>query len=227
LVKHLKPPVRPLKGGNTWAWDPNERWVRIYHRDDLLPSGDTQRAFGPRDRFDHHTPPPTAPAIDPDGRKVLYAAKTLRTSGGEVFGDVGEATICPHYYAAAIRPARRIIVQDVQGNGSMLIGALPALGSADIDRVETQAWARAIYEDRPASRDVTGVRYTGAHDEGPCVALWETSPPLVVVEDLPLCDPGLFRRFATAMSELKIQSYVVASSGCRRCRDALGRGHPC
>ncbi len=157
---------------------------------------------------------------------MLYAAKTLRTCGGEVFGDVGEATICPHYYAAAIRPVRPIVVQDVQDNGSMLIGALPALGSADVDRVETQAWARAIYEDRPASRNVTGVRYTSAHDEGPCVALWETSPPLVVVQDRPLCDPSLFRRFTTAMSELKIESYVVSSGECRRCRDALSRGYP-
>ena len=198
MVKHLEPPKRPLRGGNAWTWPQDERWVRIYHRDDLAPSGDARRAFGPLDRFDHHTPPPTVPAIDPSGRAVLYAAKTLRTCGGEAFGDVGEATICPRYYAAVIRPIRPIVVQNVQD-----------------------------YEDRPASRDVTGVRYTSAHDEGPCVALWETSPPLVVVQDRPLCDPSLFRRFTTAMSELKIESYVVSSGECRRCRDALGRGYPC
>jgi hypothetical protein len=101
--------------------------------------------------------------MDPLGRTVLYAAKSLRSCGGEVFGDAKEATICPHYYAALIKPALPTILQDVQANGSMLLGALPALGSADVDRVETQAWARAIYEDRPASPRVSGVRYTSAH----------------------------------------------------------------
>jgi hypothetical protein len=222
VVRHLVPPVRPLRGGNSWTWHPQERWLRIYHRDHLTPSGDVRRAFGPLLRFDHHAGAPTGPAIDPFGRTVIYAAKTLRTCGGEVFGDAGEATLCPHYYAAVVRPARPTVVQDVQGNGSMLIGALPALGSADVARGETQAWARAIYEDRPASPAVAGIRYTSAHDEGPCVALWETSPRLVVVQDLPLSDPGLFRRFTTAMRELKIESHAVLSGECRRCRDAIG-----
>jgi hypothetical protein len=227
VVRHLSPPDRPLQGGNSWTWRPQERWVRIYHRDDQTPGGNVRRGFGPLLRFDHHTPPAGVPAIDPLGRTVLYAARTLRSCGGEVFGDADEATICPHYYAAVIRPARSIVVQDLQGNGSMLLGALPALGSADVDRVETQAWARAIYEDRPASPRVSGVRYTSAHDEGACVALWDTSAAIVLVEDVPLSQPGLFRRFIVAMRELGIESKLIPAGDCLRCRGAAGRGHAC
>ena len=164
--------------------------------------------------------------MDPLGRTVLYAAKSLRSGGGEVFGDAKEATICPHYYAALIKPALPTILQDVQANGSKLLGALPALGSADVDRDETQAWARAIYEDRPASPRVLGVRYTSAHDEGPCLALWDTSPAIVLAADLPLSDPGLFRRFTVAMHELRIESNLIRAADCLRCRSATGRGHP-
>lgn len=227
MVRHLSSPDRPLRGGLSWTWRTKESWIRIYHRDDQTPRGDVRRGFGPLLRFDHHAAPPGAPAVDPSGRTVLYVAKTLRSCGGEVFGDADEATICPHYYAALIRPARQIIVQDVQANGSMLLGALPALGSADVDRIETQAWARAIYEDRPASPRVSGVRYTSAHDEGASIALWDTSPAIVVVDDVLLSTPGLFRRFTIAMHELGIGSNLIPASDCLRCRNAAGRGHPC
>lgn len=220
MVRHLRAPVRPLHGGSSWTWHPQERWVRIYHQDDRTPSADARRAFGPLLRFDHHTPSFAAPAVCPMGRTVVYAAKTLRTCGGEVFGDADEAAICPHFRAAVVRPARSVVVQDVQANGSMLIGALPALGTADVPRTETQAWARAVYEDRPASPLVAGIRYTSAHDEGPSVALWDGSPRLVVVQDVPLADPAMFRLFTVAMRELKLEVSVVPSDACVRCRDA-------
>ena len=201
--------------------------MRIYHQDDLTPSADVRRLFGPLLRFDHHTPPFNSPAPCPMRRTVVYAAKTLRTCGGEVFGDGDEATICPHFRAAVIRPARSVVVQNVQANGSMLIGALPALGTADVPRTETQAWARAVYEDRPASPLVAGIRYTSAHDEGTSVALWDTSPQFVVVQDVPICDPAVFRLFVLAMREIKIEVSVVPADACVRCRDAVERGHPC
>lgn len=201
--------------------------MRIYHQDDLTPSADVRRLFGPLLRFDHHTPPFNAPASCPMGRTVVYAAKTLRTCGGEVFGDGDEATICPHFRAAVIRPARSVVVQNMQANGSMLIGALPALGTADVPRTETQAWARAVYEDRPASPLVAGIRYTSAHDEGASVTLSDTSPQFVVVQDVPICDPAVFRLFAMAMREIKIEVSVVPADACVRCRDAIERGHPC
>lgn len=201
--------------------------MRIYHQDDLTPSADVRRPFGPLLRFDHHTPPFDAPALCPAGRTVVYAAKTLRTCGGEVFGDADEATVCPHFHAAVIRPARSAVVQNVQKNGSMLIGALPALGTADVPRAETQAWARAVYEDRPASPLVAGIRYTSAHDEGASVALWDTSPELVVVQDVPILDPAVFRRFLAAMREIQIEVSIATTDACVRCRAAVGRGHPC
>ena len=216
-----------MRGGKAWTWRPRERWIRIYHRDDQTPGPDVRRGYGPLLRFDHHTPPAGAPRLDPMGRTILYAAKTLRSCGGEVFGDADEATICPHYYAALIRPVSPIVLQDVQGNGSMLIGALPALGSADVNRLQTQAWARAIYEDRPASPRVSGVRYTSSHDEGACLALWDTAPAIVVVNDFPLAVPGLFRRFTVAMRQLGIESNLISTTACLRCRSAAGRGHPC
>lgn len=200
--------------------------MRVYHQDDLTPSAETRRGFGPLLRFDPHTPAFTAPGLCPAGRTVIYLAKTLRTAGGEVFGDAGEAVVCPYFRAAVVRPARAVVVQDVQANGSMLIGALPALGTADIPRIETQDWARAIHDDRPASPDVAGIRYTSAHDEGPAVALWKAAPPLVVVEDVPIRDGGLFRRFLVAMSEIVIPVSVVPAEQCRRCLAAVDRGHP-
>ena len=61
--------------------------MRIYHQDDLTPSADARRLFGPLLRFDHHTPPFAAPARCPAGRTVVYAAKTLRTRGGAGCGE--------------------------------------------------------------------------------------------------------------------------------------------
>ena len=220
MVRHLPTPVRPLQGGTSWTWHPQERWLRIYHRDELTPAADTRRPFGPLLRFDHHTPPFAAPGVCPTGRTVVYAAKTLRTCGAEVFGDAGVATVCPRLRVGVVRPARAVAVQDVQANGSMLIGALPALGTADVPRTETQAWARAIYEDRPASPLVTGIRYTSAHDEGASVALWDTSPPLVVVQDVPISDRAVFRRFVAAMRQVEIEVSVVPAEACGRCREA-------
>jgi hypothetical protein len=77
----------------------------------------------------------------------------------------------------------------------MRVGALPGLGSGPLTRTETQLWARAIYEDLPG---VVGVRYTGAHDETPCLCLWERAPELAVVETLPLQFEPVWRRVESA-----------------------------
>ena len=227
MVRHLAAPTRPLRGGSTWTWNPRNRWLRIYHRDDLSPTGDARRAFGPLLRFDHHAPPASAPAVCPAGRTILYLAKTLRTAGAEVFGDLGEAPVCPHVRVAVLRPARRIVVQDIQGGGAMQIEALPAIGEGDVPRVETQAWARAIYEDQPGSPRVAGIRYSSAHDEGASLAVWETAGDLVVVEDHAIDEAAVFRRFLVAMHEVGIEVLVVPATDCVRCRQAVARGHPC
>jgi hypothetical protein len=77
----------------------------------------------------------------------------------------------------------------------MRIGALPGLGSGPLPREETQLSARAIYEDLPG---VAGVRYTGAHDETPCLCLWERAPDLAVLETLPLHFDSVWRRVESA-----------------------------
>ncbi len=59
------------------------------------------------------------------------------------------------------------------------------------------------------------------------MALWDTSPKLVVVQDVPISDPAVVRLFATAMREIEIEVSVVPAEACVRCRDAVGRGHPC
>ena len=227
MVRSLPDPVRPLRGGLTWAWRPSDPWLRVYHRDDRTPHADARRAFGPQHRMDHHTPPASAPAVCPAGRSIIYLARTLRTCGVEIFGDAQEAVLCSHWSVAALEPPRPIVVQDLRDNGAMLIGALPALGSGAEPRVATQAWARAIYEDRPGSPEILGVRYSGAHDEGPCLALWEGTLPLTVVEEHPLRFAPIFQRFLIAMSEVGVAVTVAPNTECARCREAISRGHPC
>jgi hypothetical protein len=109
----------------------------------------------------------------------------------------------------------------------MLTGALPAIGTADMPRDETQAWARAIYEDKPAGGSIVGVRYTSAHDEGAALAVWDSASHIQVLQDRQLVDPPILRRFVVAMDEVDIDVQVVAPGECRPCREANGRGHPC
>lgn len=217
MVAHLAAPRRPLRGGRAWTWRPGDPWFRLYHRDDRTPDALAPRRYGPLLRFDPHTPPPDAPADCPAGRTAIYLARALRTAGAEVFGDLREAALCPSYRAALVRPSEATVVQNVRRAGSMAIGALPALSTADLPRAETQAWARAIYEDRPAHRAVAGIRYTGAHDEGDALVLWDTAPPLALVQDVPLRDPAVLRRFLVAMSHLEVAVSLIDSAECRRC----------
>jgi hypothetical protein len=99
LVRPLAPPVPLLSsGGKSYFWVRGSRrwrWCRVYHREARTPRGDTARTFGPLARFDPHTPDPAHPAVDPAGRSVLYVGDGLATSACEVFGETGEALICP------------------------------------------------------------------------------------------------------------------------------------
>ena len=100
----------------------------MYHRGVFAPSAVTPRTNGPRARLDPHTPPADAPAEDPAGRSVLYVGDSLATSACEVFGEAGEARICPSYRVALLRPVGRIITFDLTAPGAaMAIGALPSL----------------------------------------------------------------------------------------------------
>src|SRR5699024_10052267 len=180
VVKPLPNPTRPLSGGASWVWDRTTTkrwsWCRVYKHGAHSPTGITHRTYGPLYRFDPHTPPVGHPALCPDGRSVLYVADDLATSLAEVFGDVGDASICRHYRVAIIEPKAPLTLLDLHRKGTaMQIGALPMLNVGDIPRDKTQAWARAIYEDQPlAPRTVRGIRYTAAHTAGAALALWNT-----------------------------------------------------
>lgn len=225
LVEGLSRPTRPLLGGMDWVW--RVPFARIYHRDQRTPVATHRRIWGPLYRFDHHEPS-NPPAEDSSGRSVLYLALALQTSGAEVFGDIGVARICPSFRAAWLVPRNAASLQDLRGTGAMLIGATPSIGSAEVTRELTQEWARAIYEDRPAGSSVCGVRYAGAHEEGDCLCIWDTSPPVDVVhsdagiEDRALLDAAVFSRFLVAMDAIKLAVERLSHADCERCTEYGG-----
>lgn len=98
------------------------------------------------------------PKIDESGRRILYVGEDLATSASEVFGEAGVAAICPRYRLSIVAPIRPLALVDLARRGAALaIGALPALADGSEARSLTQQWARAIFEDQPASPDVCGV----------------------------------------------------------------------
>jgi hypothetical protein len=222
VVAHLAAPERPLTGGRRWGWDGTRPWIRVYHAGPGRTATGLRR-FGPLDRFDPHTPPYGSPRDCPAGRAVIYLADTMRTAAAEVFGEHRIALICPHYRVAALRPRSATVVQNLRGAGAMMIGALPAMNVADIPRPETQAWARAIYEDRPSDPLVSGVRYTSAYAAGVSLALWDTAPNLDVVvrdgvrQDFALADQRVYGRLLVALVPLLIEVRIIGSEECPRC----------
>jgi hypothetical protein len=222
VVAHLAPPGRPLAGGLWWRWDGKRPWFRVYHAGPGRTATGLRR-FGPIARFDHHTPPYGRPAECPAGRSITYLADSLRTAAAEAFGDHRLALICPRYRVAALRPRSAAVVQNLRGVGAMMIGGLPAMNVADVPRPETQAWARAIYEDRPADPAVCGVRYTSAYAGGIALALWDTAPNLLIAtrdrerQDFELVDPRVYPRLLTALVPLQIELRIIGSDECPRC----------
>lgn len=170
-----------LPPGKTWTWSPRDAaWVRIYHLDYFTPSALHRRAYGPQHRFDHHTPPFDKAAICPDRRAITYIANGLRAAASEVFGDLETFGVCPQWRRAWLRPVAQIEVQDLVGPGAMQIKGGSWLGTGRAPREYTQRWARKIYDD---ARTVQGIRYTGSHEEGRCIALWERAPGLEIVQE--------------------------------------------
>ncbi|WP_117423433.1 RES family NAD+ phosphorylase [Mycobacterium marinum] len=226
MVADLGEPNRPLSGGRVWTWKWPEtlsargwQWCRVYHLSTHTPDAITHRAFGPLHRLDHHTPPAAHPAICPEGRSVLYVAGTLATALGEVFGDLGEAAVCPRFRVGLLRPRTEIVVLDLRSEGAaMRIGALPSLATGAYPRVRTQAWARAIYEDQPARRPVHGVYYHAAHSNGRALALWDTDGAVDHVrirarqrQDFALADAAIWPRVLVAAAELEMTAARVDS----------------
>jgi hypothetical protein len=236
MVVPLARPLRPLTGAHIWRWDPDGRpYVRIWHLGGHGPTAATAlRRTGPLARFDHHLPT-SDPALRVDpassaepsrrhapvphaasgSRGIVYLAESLRTAGAEVFGDLPVAEVCPAWQASLLRPSRPCRLANLRGAGAMRIGALPALGSGNEHRVLTQQWARAIYEDLA----VDGIRYSGAHDEGACLALFERAPALRVLDgqELRLHEHSLWRRFQVALHTLGLPAARIRRRDCPRC----------
>jgi hypothetical protein len=232
VVAELGEPDRPLSGGRVWTWKwPTSlgkrgwQWCRIYHLSSHTPDGITHRAHGPLYRLDHHTPPPSSPDICPAGRTVLYVAGNLATGLGEVFGDVGEAAICPRFRIALVRPRTEIVVLDLRSEGAaMRIGALPSLATGAYARARTQAWARAIYEDQPARRTVRGIYYHAAHSNGRALALWNTDADVDCVrassgeaQDFALADARVWPSVVVAVAELGMTAAQI--DRCPKCEE--------
>jgi hypothetical protein len=229
LVTLLAAPERPLSGGRWWRWDGRRPWFRVYHARPDRPAT-ARRRFGPIERFDPHTPPFTNPAECPAGRSVIYLGDSLRTAAAEVFGAHRLAQVCPRYRVAALVPGDELIVQNLRGSGAMMIGGLPMMNVGDIARHETQAWARAIHEDRPAHPGVCGVRFTSAYAGGVSLALWDTAPEIHIArvdgraQDFALTDPPLYVRLLTVVVPFRIEVRTISSDECARCAGSVGTG---
>jgi hypothetical protein len=233
MVRQLDPPQRPLpRFRSRWTWTPRHaaprwRWCRVYHRSVNTPDGVTFRPFGPLYRLDHHHES-IPPQIDPTGRRILYVGEDLATSASEVFGEAGVATICPSYRVSIVTPTRRLPLFDLASTGAaMAIGALPSLADGNEPRFLTQQWARAIFEDHPAGRDVCGVRYRSAYNFGCSLALWDCDDSVEIardssgqIQDLALADPRVLRRLQIEMRKRRISVTTIPESECSTCQRA-------
>lgn len=229
MVAALSSPTRPLPaGGETWTWTPAQgalTWCRVYHLGTYTRSGHDPRAFGPLSRFDPHRRTASGERqVDPDGRSVLYVGLDLATSLCEVFGEVLEAQICSRWRVAVLQPLTPLQLFDLCAPGAaMSIGALPALADGDVDRALTQEWARAIYEDQPASGAVTGIRYRSAYNGDLALALWDSAGKVATATsargaDFALNDPLMLGRVRVACSTRRIAVEVVDPARCTQCR---------
>jgi hypothetical protein len=221
-------PVVPatLPEGLRWTWQPyHAAWFRVYHRDSYTPSALHRRAFGPLSRFDHHSPPVDVPAICPLGRTATYLAETLRAAASEVFDGIDPFRVCPNWRLARLRPTAPLEVQDVIGAGGMNLGAGPWLGSSPprlVKRAYTQEWARKIYDDS----GLQGIRYTGSHEEGPCLVVWDRAPALELVTnagvsyDTPIHETETWSKVVAAYAETSRSLIQIDEGECRLCEEA-------
>lgn len=154
---------------------------------------------------------------------MLYLGADLATSASEVFGEAGEALLCPRWRVALLRPVRPLIVLDLTVPGAaMALGGLPSLADGPHPRAATQQWARAVYEDRPAGVEVTGIRYTSAYDGGRALVLWDTEGQVRTVsaggttQDFALREDTVLERLTAAMTSRHVT--LVPTDACPRCR---------
>lgn len=109
----------------------------------------------------------------------------------EVFGDSREIELAPWRVArpAVTAPIRLL---DLRENGAMLAGTFTELTKTS-DLSLTWAWSRLFYENGDYEAP-DGLLYAGAHNDGPCVALFERAQERLdcVNCSLPLDHPLVF-----------------------------------
>ena len=82
---------------------------------------------------------------DASGRRILYVGEDLATSASEIFGESGNARLCPRYRVSILAPTRSLAMFDLGKQGAALaIGARLSLADGSEPRPLTQQWARAI-----------------------------------------------------------------------------------
>jgi hypothetical protein len=126
-----------------------------------------------------------------------------------------------------VEPARPIAFFDLCAAGSaMAIDALPALADGNEPRELTQEWARAIYEDQPASTKVAGIRYRTAYNGGIALAVWDAAGIVRTVsgnggwsEDYQLRARMMLGRVKNACAPRRIIVDTIDPSRCRLCRN--------
>ena len=153
---------------------------------------------------------------------MLYLGADLATSASEVFGEDGEALLCPRWRVALLRPAQPLRVLDLIAPGTaMKLGGLPSIADGPHPRVVTQQWARAVYEDQPAGPEVSGIRYTSAYNGGTALVLWDSTGRVQTVsvhgvaQDFALREDEVLTRLTAAMTSRQIT--LTSADTCPRC----------
>lgn len=177
----------------------NTPLIRLYNptRHSTLPL--TFRVVGPIMRFDHHRTTPPATLLDakkqlyhdPE-RGISYLAHTLSCCLAEVFGDTRAIRLEP-WMLAVLRPQRSLDLLNLRGRGAMGAGTSAAVTKVGT-RALSQAWSRWFYEHEADYRVIDGVVFLGAHDDQPCLALYERCQAVLrhdPTEHWPLAHPAL------------------------------------
>ena len=170
----------------------------------------------------------TLKAIAEQAEVIIVMVPDTPDVADALFGAAGVATICRSYRVSIIAPATTLAMYDLVAKGAaMAIGALPALGDGDEPRALTQQWARAIYEDHPAGREITGIHYRSAYNSGESLALWDCDANIEIVnddaghpQDIALNDPRILLRLQAELRWRQINVTTVRSSDCNECKKA-------
>lgn len=225
-----------MRGGTAFEWVADGTSLRVFHADPYTPTAISMRTYGPRARFDPHAPS-GSPREDPAGRAAAYVAERLPTALHEVLArDLPIAEVCPNWRATVVHPvADPIVLQDLVVKSPLALGAPDDLGDSPPERYpETQQWARAMYEDRPADPRVAGIRYwsrqhrgTKGERAGVNRVVWDTAPALRVLahdtqgipmqQEFSLHTPELWSAVVVTLDAVGLAARRIPATLCDKC----------